>query len=132
MTSNFWWLLLKWPQDLRNFVMGWLLVLGLNEGLVECATVCVKSRVILTYNNQHNSNFSNEMAKNGILFSKLFWPSMRKYCSSDHDIFFWNLRLRICKSFEITKGQLISKANFLVLIYTKNPTKLFFDFCPSL
>ena len=32
---------------LRNFLMGWLLVLGLKKGLVECATVCVKSEVIL-------------------------------------------------------------------------------------
>ena len=32
----------------------------------------------------------------------------------------------------VSKGQLISKANFLVLIWTKNQTKLFFDFCPSL
>ena len=29
--------------------MGWLLVLGLKEDLVECATVCVKSEVILLY-----------------------------------------------------------------------------------
>ena len=28
--------------------MDWLLVLGLEEGLVECATLCVKSWVILT------------------------------------------------------------------------------------
>ena len=28
---------------LENFLRGWLLVLGLKEGLVECATVCVKS-----------------------------------------------------------------------------------------
>ena len=27
--------------------MGWLLVLGLKEGLVECATLCIKSEVIL-------------------------------------------------------------------------------------
>ena len=33
---------------LKNFLMGWLLVLGLTEGLVECATVCLKSEVILT------------------------------------------------------------------------------------
>ena len=32
---------------LKNFLRGWLLVLGLKEGLVECATVCVKSEVIL-------------------------------------------------------------------------------------
>ena len=35
---------------LKNFLRGWLLVLGLKEGLVECATVCVKSVVILTNN----------------------------------------------------------------------------------
>ena len=34
---------------LKNFFRGWLLVLGLKEGLVECATVCVKSVVILEY-----------------------------------------------------------------------------------
>ena len=28
--------------------MGWLLILGLKEGLVECATVCIKSEVILS------------------------------------------------------------------------------------
>ena len=32
---------------LKNFLRGWLLVLGLKEGLVERATVCVKSEVIL-------------------------------------------------------------------------------------
>ena len=32
---------------LKNFLMGLLLVLGLKEGLVECATVCIKSEVIL-------------------------------------------------------------------------------------
>ena len=32
---------------LKNFLRGWLLVLSLKEGLVECATVCVKSEVIL-------------------------------------------------------------------------------------
>ena len=44
---------------LKNFLMGWLLalslkeglllVLGLKEGLVECATLCVKSEVILMH-----------------------------------------------------------------------------------
>ena len=33
---------------LKNFLVGWLLVLRLKKGLVECATVCVKSWVILT------------------------------------------------------------------------------------
>ena len=32
---------------LKNFLMGWLLILGLKEGQVQCATVCVKSEVIL-------------------------------------------------------------------------------------
>ena len=31
----------------KNFLIDWLLVLGLKEGLVECATLCVKSWVIL-------------------------------------------------------------------------------------
>ena len=31
-----------------------------------------------------------------------------------------------------TKGQYISEPNFLVHIWTKKGTKLFFDFCPSL
>ena len=36
---------------LKNFLRGWLLVLGLKQGLVECATVCIKSEVMLT--NEH-------------------------------------------------------------------------------
>ena len=32
---------------LINFLMGWLLVFGLKEGLVECATVGIKSEVTL-------------------------------------------------------------------------------------
>ena len=31
----------------KNFLMEWLLVLGLKESLVECATLCVKSEVML-------------------------------------------------------------------------------------
>ena len=31
----------------KNFLRSWLLILGLKEGLVECATVCVKSENIL-------------------------------------------------------------------------------------
>ena len=34
---------------LKNFIGGWLLVLGIKEGFLECATVCVKSVVILIY-----------------------------------------------------------------------------------
>ena len=40
--------------------------------------------------------------------------------------------LRMFGSRLISKGHLISKANFLVLIWTKKWMKLFFDFCPSL
>ena len=32
---------------LLTFLRGWLLVLGLKEGLFKCATVCIKSEVIL-------------------------------------------------------------------------------------
>ena len=32
----------------KNFFMGWLLVFRLEEGLVDCATLCVESEVILT------------------------------------------------------------------------------------
>ena len=38
---------------LENFLRGWLLVLGLKEGLVQCATVCVKSVVIILYRLQY-------------------------------------------------------------------------------
>ena len=38
---------------LKNFLRGWLSVLGIKEGLVECATVCVKS-VVIQYHIEHN------------------------------------------------------------------------------
>ena len=34
-------------SGLKNCLRGWLLVLGLKKGLVECATACVESEVIL-------------------------------------------------------------------------------------
>ena len=34
---------------LEKFLRGWLLVLGIKKGLVECAAVCVKSVVLLKY-----------------------------------------------------------------------------------
>ena len=40
---------------LENFLVDWLLVLGLKESLVECTTVCLKSEVILDYNNNMDS-----------------------------------------------------------------------------
>ena len=42
---NFWRLLLNWLQHLK--ICNGLLVFSLKEGLVQCATVCVKSEVIL-------------------------------------------------------------------------------------
>ena len=39
----------------------WLLVLGLKEGLVECATLCVKSEVILGLNSNIHSLFIKEL-----------------------------------------------------------------------
>ena len=42
---------------LKNFLRGWLLILGLKEGLLECATVCVKSEVILSLMHHIQSRF---------------------------------------------------------------------------
>ena len=42
---------MTFPQlnaSLKNFLRGWLLVWGLKKCLVECATLCVKSEVILS------------------------------------------------------------------------------------
>ena len=39
-------------HKIKNSLGGWLLVLGIKESLVECATVCVKSVVILTFTTQ--------------------------------------------------------------------------------
>ena len=58
---------------LKNFLRDWLLVLGLKEGLVECATVCVKSVVILAkpnnvpFNHQ-NHNITNMKSYANIIF----------------------------------------------------------------
>jgi hypothetical protein len=49
--------------------------------------------------------FSVQTAMNGILLPKLFWPTVRKKCSSNRErtleIRGW--RPRICKTFEITR-----------------------------
>ena len=47
-------------ERLRNFLRGWLLVLGLKEGLVECATVCIKSVVILANHQLFNKGWWNQ------------------------------------------------------------------------
>ena len=51
---------------LKNFVMGWLLVSGLKEGLVKCGTVCVKSEVIITYTIIKVRNFVACITKNSL------------------------------------------------------------------
>ena len=37
----------------KNFLGGWILVLGIKEGLLECATVCIKSVVILMFSQDY-------------------------------------------------------------------------------
>ena len=49
MTSNFETTFTQLNVRLKNFLKGWLLVLGLKECLVECATFCVKSEVMLLH-----------------------------------------------------------------------------------
>ena len=65
----------------KNFLMSWLLVLRLKESLLECATVCGKSEVILIVNIEycfiHNNikyqYVSTSTSKyQGIYF---FWPN---------------------------------------------------------
>ena len=57
---------------LKNFLRGWLLVLGLKEGLAECATVCVKSVVILIYPGaEFNATWEN-------LENLVKWPEANK------------------------------------------------------
>ena len=47
MTSNFLWLLLNWAQDLNTFEGAGYWFWAPKEGLVKCATVCIKSVVTL-------------------------------------------------------------------------------------
>ena len=53
MTSNFLTNFAQVSARHKNFSRGWLLVLGLKEVLVKCATVCVKSVVILGFAHLH-------------------------------------------------------------------------------
>ena len=56
--------------------------------------------------------------KNHILFSKLFYPTLRKKCYSDREKTFENRgwRLRICKNFKITKGCFFQKVWCIFLV----------------
>ena len=55
-----------------------MLTLGLQEGLVECATVCIKSEVILTCNFTSVSGSSEQSLQRGWLFPLFaaFWHKM--------------------------------------------------------
>ena len=48
--------------------MGWLLVLGLKEGLIECATLCVKIKVILEATSRYMSPSYNSKKSIGLCF----------------------------------------------------------------
>ena len=64
---------------LKNFLWGWLLVLGIKEGLVECATVCVKSVVILGFlwcSMGFDSSFIFPRSYNYISLNHLFWNKL--------------------------------------------------------
>ena len=93
MTSNFWRLSLNCTQ-VKNFLRGWLLVSGLEEGLVECATLFVKSWVILNFMYLCKEGFRME----GTLIQSL--KTLRKY-------FFRHVKGKSLVSFDIgnTPGQ---------------------------
>ena len=55
---------------INEFLVGWLLFLGLKEGLLECAIVCVKSWVILTNYCQGVNVLFSIYTKTKTLFSK--------------------------------------------------------------
>ena len=38
---------------LKNFLGGWLLILGIKEDLVECATVCIKCVIIIRFSQDY-------------------------------------------------------------------------------
>ena len=64
---------------LKNFLRGWLLVLVLKEGLVECATVYVKSVVILTYIFPSDKTVSSSELKFDIPYLKSNLPNLSKW-----------------------------------------------------
>ena len=63
---------------LKNLLRGWLLVLSLKAGLVECATVCIKSEVILANTNANidlitkPNHFRVKVLKLEVFFTKPF------------------------------------------------------------
>ena len=67
--------------------------------------------------------FGDSIWRNGILFPKLFWPTVRKSCSTDREKLRKNRKI-----FEITKGQIISECPHEIIVYPKIATKIFLGF----
>ena len=68
-------------------------------------TVAIGREATFSCNVRNLVPFKVSSMKNGILLPKLFWPTVRKNCSSDRWKTFeiWGWRSRICKNFEITR-----------------------------
>ena len=88
-------------KRLKNFLGGWLLVLDIKEGLVESATVCVKSVVILdlpilirsisnrmkagyTKSCQINQGRKNLFGKESRKLCKLWWNNDKLHANKDN------------------------------------------------
>ena len=85
---------------LKNFLRGWLLVLGLKEGLVECATVCVKSEVILEHYCEAKMNFTVNYEKAILSHSHL--PPVLLHSLLQKDIYPSMLFFFTCKYYTCT------------------------------
>ena len=72
----------------KNFLGGWLLVLGIKEGLVECATVCVKSVVILTF--LHYFHMWKKRKNGSIYFRRMTFQTKTKRSTECHQFWFFN------------------------------------------
>ena len=68
-----------------------------------------------------------EKFRNGILLPKLFWPTVRRNCSSDRDFFeIRGSRPRICKNFEITRTICLNSERFFWSTNVHEVTECFF------
>ena len=50
--------------------MGWLLVLSLKEGLLECSTACIKSEVILTFTDLYVENYARFLQESNLTLAE--------------------------------------------------------------
>ena len=73
----------------------------------------------------------NRKPKSSILSDVSHLFDIFRYIVAIHKCYTWVWKKKM-SNHSVTKCHLISKANFLVLIWTKNQTKSFFDFCPHL